>query len=102
MNRRNFLGSLVAVSLEAVLPTPAPGDTELLKREGVMGYLWHQQGVRRSATITVESMADGFAMVQGHDLAPSFMFVTPQVYKEWNPKGYAELVRLQNEAANLA
>lgn len=103
MNRRNFLGTMVAVAVAAVLPTPAPVpvDLELLKQRGVMGYLWNVPTPQPTpGAITLEGMADAFAEVQRYDLAPTFMFVNPRVYKEWNPAGYAELVRLQNETSN--
>ena len=74
---------------------------ELLKQRGVMGYLWNVPTPQPTpGAITLEGMADAFAEVQRYDLAPTFMFVNPRVYKEWNPAGYAELVRLQNETSN--
>ncbi len=91
MDRRRFIGTLIAAAVVTRIPAPSL-DLGALKQQGVFGYLYPE-------TITVDSMAEGFAMVQRNALAPTFMLWNPKDYQKINPEGYEELVRLQDEAS---
>lgn len=95
MNRRSFLKSFFVV---AGVATVAP---EMLFKPDLrqIDFSIHEEmGTVIYNPMALEQMADAFAAVQRQSFAPQYMFVHPQVYKEWNPEGYAKLVALQEQA----
>ena len=99
MNRRSFLKSffvvagVATVAPEMLLSKPDLRQIDFSITEEI-GALYYNP-------MAVEQMAEAFAAIQRHDLGVSYMFVHPQVYKEWNPEGYAKLVAMQDEATDV-
>ena len=99
MNRRSFLKSffvvagVATVAPEMLLSKPDLRQIDFSITEEI-GALYYNP-------MAVEQMASAFASIQRHDLGVNYMFVHPQVYKEWCPEGYAKMVAMDEEAADV-
>ena len=99
MNRRSFLKSffvvagVATVAPEMLLSKPDLRQIDFSITEEI-GDIYYNP-------MAVEQMAEAFAAIQRNNLGVNYMFVHPQVYKEWNPEGYAKLVAMQDEATDV-